>query len=622
MTVLTFNTERIKWNFPPTLGGIAQGFNDSGKEFCTANILEHVVREIIQNSLDAMDARYSDRPVVIRMKKMDMERDIINADDLVKHVEESLTTTRNQKNEKGVKFYRNALKVLKKSKIPVLKIIDENTTGLNGDKWDSLVYMEGTPSKDNTASGGSFGIGKNAPYAASALSLVCYSTRYLHKHRIEKFIARCKLVAHENPGKHGEELQHVGFGTSHKFDGKRYPPVLGNLIHDIFRLKNRGTGIFIIGFNGRNWENAARISIASNFFVAIHDKKLSVQVGKNDITHETLNEEYFGNENQKQYYDLYKNSDTPVTISGDFGTFHLKVVIGDEKMENRVAYINRRGMLITAERAFHKNPFAVRIEIGKYTAVVWATDDKTDERVRTMEPPTHESIEYKRIVDPDECSKTRSELQEISDKIKNHINDLLNTNASNESTALTELSDIIPYVSDPKNPEKNDKKTKHMDDTKTDEPIPVKIISIKDNITSVNGIEDLEDESNLYGDGAGAGSGNENNLDKNKKHASISNMENMRIVRHGDILRVAFDSKTGANKFVIYPAGEEEQNEEPIIPTHVNNVGTDTDSIKLDDSAVTVNTKKGARVVLDVPLEKSSQYTGYSIVEYQTRRKK
>ena len=612
----------IKWYFPPTCGGVAQGFNDSGKEFFAAGVPEHVVREIIQNSLDAKSTRYSDRPVTIKMEKIEMDRDIINANEIAKHVEESLKSTTEQQNEKGIKFYNNALKILKKPKIPVLKVIDKNTTGLDGSKWDALVYKEGTPSKDNVAAGGSFGIGKNAPYVASKLSMVCYSTRYLNKHRTEKFIARCKLVAHADPENSDIELQHVGFGTSNKFNGKRYPPILGNEMHKEFRLENSGTGIFIMGFNERNWEKAVRRSIACNFFAAIHDRNLSVQIGDADITNETLNEEYFGDEKQKQYYELYKNANKPIiTISGKFGTFNLKISVGRDEMENRVAYINRRGMLVTSEKMPYKNPFSARIEIGKYVAVIWAADDKTDERVRVMEPPTHETIEYKRIMDPDERERTKTELEKIADKIREHIRKELNLDATRQSTALTELSNIIPYISDPN---KDNNENSNAEYKKQNETIPIKKIHHKGGITSVSRTEDDGDNSDMPGTGSGAGSG-KNKSDNNKtdrKGASIVNMDNVRVVRHGNVIRVAFNSKTGANKFVIYPAGEEEQDEERIKIAHANDVSTVAESITVRDDAIMVNASKGTRVVLDVPLEESSQYTGYSIVEYQTRRKK
>ena len=604
----------MKWFFPPTYGGVSQGFNDSGKEFFAADVVEHIVREIIQNSLDATNPKYPDRPVVVKMKKIELERGAINAGNLAKHVAESLKCTIDQKNEKGIKFYKESLKILKKAKLPVLEVIDENTTGLNGNKWDALVYKEGTPSKDTTAAGGSFGIGKNAPYAASALSLVCYSTRYLDRHRTEKFIARCKLVAHGNPANPDEELQHVGFGTSKDFDGKHYPPIMGGGIRAEFRLPKNGTGIFIIGFKKYDWEERARRSIACNFFAAIHDKNLSVQVGNVDITNETLNGEDFGDEKQKHYYDLYRNFDKPIIISGEFGEFNLKIATGDDSMENRVAYVNRRGMLVTVEKAFSKNPFSARIDIGKYAAVVWASDDKTDMRVRAMEPPTHESIEYKRIQDPAEYRKTMHALKDISDKIRKHIMKKLHVDAFEQKTDLTELSDIIPFISDPDENNGSDENA----GSKQNELIEVRKRPIKNHIMSVGDGEN--------GEGAGRGSGHagggKSKNGKDKKRGDTANMENVRVVRHGDMLRVAFTPKTGANKFIIRPAGEEYKEEDPILVTRAEDVHSSTKSVNTRDNVITVNADKDARVVLDIPLGQSLQYTGYSIVEYRTRRKK
>ncbi len=313
----------LKWHFPPTVGGPEQGFNDSGKEFFTAGILEHVVREIIQNSLDAKDPRHPDKPVVVRMSKIELERSAINASSLARHVAESLKSTREKNNEKGVRVYQRALKMLKSRKIPVLVAVDENTTGLNDTRWARLVHEEGTTSKDGPAAGGSFGIGKNAPYAASALGLVCYSTHFPSRHRTEMFIARCKLVSHADPDDKNRQLQHVGLGTSEDFDGRRYPPVMGREIHEAFRLKKTGTGIFIVGFKvERDWEKIVVRSVARNFFAAIHDKKLSVQVGDFEITNETLND-CLEKESQKAYYELYRNSEQPIAVGGGGGGVEL-----------------------------------------------------------------------------------------------------------------------------------------------------------------------------------------------------------------------------------------------------------------------------------------------------------
>ena len=620
----------LKWHFPPTHGGPAQGFNDSGKEFFTADIMDHVVREIIQNSLDAKDPRHPDSPVAVKMRRFDLARGVINAAELTGHISESLKSTREKKNDKGVRFYESALRILKKPRISVLKVTDENTTGLDGARWESLVYDEGTTSKDSAAAGGSFGIGKNAPYAASALGLVCYSTRYPNGHRVSKFIARCKIVAHQDPKDRSQKLQHVGFGTSGEYDGSNYPPVLGADIHASFKLDKTGTGIFIMGFKEeRGWQKAVVRSIVRNFFAAIHDKKLSVIVEGTEITNETL-DEHFGRDSRKlkQYYDLYRNSEQPITVEGDGGwRLHLKIATGDEDMDNRVAYVNSRGMLITAEKSFNRNPFGPGIDAGKYVAVVRAADDATDVMVREMEPPTHESIEYKRIEDLGRRKTVMKQLQDVSAKIRKHIRERLDLETFEQKTELRELSDIIPYVSDPD-------KDNEDDDDKTSSQLrqPIGIHKVRAGTGAVKAAEPEDDG----GDGEGDGDGTEGEGGKGGKgggggkppddrasntRKTVSNMRNVRIVRHGgNAMRVAFDTKTGASKFVIKPVGEEYKDEPPIAIASAGSVSGAKSVEVLGENTIRVNSKPGSRVVLDVSPGALHEYTAYTILEYRARR--
>ena len=612
------NLPRLEWHFPPTGGGVAQGFNDSSEEFFKANVMEHVVREIIQNSLDAKDARYPERPVIVRMSQGDVVPDIINWKGLAKHVEKALERVLFQGNKKGATFYRVALKALQKGRIPILRMTDENTTGLRGSKWDALVYQEGTPDKSGiNAAGGSYGIGKNAPYAASGLGLVCYSTRYLDRHRVEKFIARCKLVAHGKPeSEGGEELQHVGFGTVGVFDGRRFPPIEGNQIHDAFRLKKSGSGIFIIGFTENGWKKTARRSIAKNFFAAIHDRKLSVLLDGEDITNETLYENF---DTDRQYYNLYRNADEPIKITGKFGEFCLKLDVGGESMRNRVAYVNRRGMLITDEKPFRRNPFSARIgDIGKYVAIMWAADDKTDARVRTMEPPTHETIEFERIECTAEREKTEAELRIINGIISEHIKAKLDIQVG-QTTNLTELADIIPFDDDPDSG--NRPGAKHSNENDTIEY--KKIRMAKNTIVSAenpDGEVDADCPDGTGTDSAGGSVSSGNGRQINGK--TTANMKDVRIVRSGDMLRVAFTTKSKANKFAIRPAGEENKAEAAMRITSVTNVNPCGEPPRLLNDIITIDTVENERVILDVMMDKGVPYTGYSIMEYATRRRK
>ena len=597
--------DNIQWHFPETGGGYSQGFNDSSKEYFAADPLGHVVREIIQNSLDAKDERYPDNPVIVKMKMIELESKLINSSGLAKHVEKSYESTETQDNQKGIKFYKKSLDLLKKQNIPTLKITDENTTGLKGDKWEALVHKEGTTSKNDESAGGSYGIGKNAPYVASALSTVCYSTRYLNGHREEKFIIRSKLVSHNDPEGSQNELQHIGYGTNSARTGKYFPPISGNKIDRIFRLEKDGTGIFILGFNQNSWEKYARRSIASNFFASIHDKKLIVHVGNHMINHENLNGEF--GKTGKQYYDLYRGSKKKIPIEGEFGKFHLKIATGDESMENDVAYINKHGMLVTRNKQFSKNPFYVKISPGNYTALVWTQDSKTEKQIRTMEPPTHESVEYQRIDDDQEGIQEK--LKEINQKIKEKLKEELDIEEIGESTPLNELAEIIPFSND-----QNGVDSKGIQ--KPDrENIPVKIKPITSG-SAATGSENKDDN----GENTGGDAPNTPTRQKNRPSKAVkSSMDDARIIRHGQAIRILFNSKTGANKFTIHPVGEEDKNDRPIEITGVRELQRDTKS-SINNDIITVFSKRGARASIEVTADKDLQYTSYKIVEYRTRR--
>ena len=438
---------------------MSYGFNDSSQEFFKGGIIEHTMREIIQNSLDAKNNRHPD-PVTVEIKLASVKKSTIGAGNLIRHVKASLKRSENDRQEKGIDFFKTALKILGKKEIPMLTIIDKNTTGLTNQKWNALVYQEGTPYKFGvSAPGGSFGIGKNAPYAASKLRLVCYSTRYFDRNRIEKFIARCKLVTHDDP-KSNKELQHIGFGTdTTKLEKHRFPPILGKRIPEVFKLPIGGTGIFIVGFTENGWEDEAKQSIAENFFTAIHEKKLIVKIGDEQLTHATLNDVSFGDKNRRHYYETIKKPDHRTVINGEFGSFELLLTVNKKDMENRVAYVNKRGMMITDDKRFKTNPFNARLslDMGKFAAVLWAIDNITDERIRKMEPPTHESIDYTRLDQP-QLENTKKQLKAIQSDITKYIRGILEKDSETEQTNLSELAHILPFVSEPNNEEAKDHK--------------------------------------------------------------------------------------------------------------------------------------------------------------------
>ncbi len=129
------------WNFEKYQENSVKRDSSSEKFFKDQEILESIVREFVQNSLDAKD--HPDKPVEITFNQKTLPLDSLkelHLDRLLEHVKSSGLS---QKLNKEVEF---------------LIIEDFNTTGLEGDKLHSFFYGDNITNKDK--GGGSHGIGK------------------------------------------------------------------------------------------------------------------------------------------------------------------------------------------------------------------------------------------------------------------------------------------------------------------------------------------------------------------------------------------------------------------------------------------------------------------------------
>lgn len=207
--------KEIGWNFPSSGGGAQAGFNDPGIETYAGKPFESLAREIIQNSLDA---RVSfDKPVTVAFQvenisssKFPKHADILGI--MKKCLQE------NKQEDKAGKFFRRAVDILQKPKIACLKVLDYNTTGLRDGKkgddkhgqWHCLVKATGQNTNENSIAGGSYGIGKSAPFAVSDLRTVFYSTRYEENGDVMcRAQGKSILVSHKLKG--GDYSQAIGF---------------------------------------------------------------------------------------------------------------------------------------------------------------------------------------------------------------------------------------------------------------------------------------------------------------------------------------------------------------------------------------------------------------------------
>ena len=599
----------LKWTFPPTGGGVAHGFNDSAQEHFRNDAWKHTIRELIQNSLDAV--RNKGNPVVVEISLIDIPSSELGASDLAKHVEAALKRANEQGEEHGEKFYKDALKILKRKKIKTLAVKDANTTGLVDGKWHALVFNEGTTDKSGVGSaGGSFGIGKNAPYLVSELKTVCYSTYYARPGREERFIARCKLIAHDDPKGRDGELQHIGFGTKEKVQrNKRAPPTRGQNIYKDFRLGGVGSGIFIVGFNplSKNWLKSAEKSIAESFFEAIHTEKLRIKLEGRLIARDTLDEIFEDDRNNESfyYYRAVRGDPNVMTanIKTELGQFTLRFCIGEDNMTNRIAYVNRRGMLVTDTKQRGKNPFHKSIGSGwaKYAAVVMATDDRTDKKIREMEPPNHGTIEPGLIIDPGRRDEMEAALSIVREKITETIGKALQLSVKDQEINISELADIIPIDGD-ENSGKNEQ----------GQNVELELRSRKLK-PSKSGKSYTEQKGK--GGGMTGPIGKKRGRKYERKDQDVAILENVRIMRVDDRMRVAFTPTINADsiRFLIRPAGEERMREHAISISKAKAL-TKNVSVCLDGKAISISPKNENRIMLDLMVGKTKAYTGYEVV--------
>ena len=432
------------WNFPPLNGGV-DVVQDSASEFFTDNPISKLVRETIQNSLDAKKDGLAD-PVKVTFTESSINRDLFDGAELRKHLRACHERVAKDGLDREIgRFYREAERTLSKN-VRVLSIVDMGTTGLDDEtKWKALVRQEGAVNKQGAVSGGSFGIGKNAVFNVSALRAVLYSTRYLERRRgrQERMQAKSTLMSHPSPNG-GKDLQHVGFL---EWKGvKNYAE-----LPQEFRLDDTGTGVFILGFapqvDDREWIDATLRAVVENFFYAIHDEKLEVEIKSRGARAETVNRdtidvhfERLYPERKPAYYYHRAICEEAKTVELDSLLGNLRLYLLPNEGPRRTAYVNRMGMLISDSLDQRINPVSPRRPTlwPDFAAVVVPDTDVGDSWSRRMETPSHDAVSPTKIKGADVV------FRDARRAIRDAIDAEVGTNDPREESNIHELGELLP----------------------------------------------------------------------------------------------------------------------------------------------------------------------------------
>lgn len=455
----------INWRFPPLSGGTKQGFNNNDIEaFKGEYIIDNLAREVCQNSLDAKSAK-AVGPVRVSFKLEEVERSLFPLFDqyegFIQACKEYYTDNMGHQLEN---FLDSAELMLKRDHIPILVVRDYNTTGLKGshtrdikDPWEALTSADGISAGKDEGSGGSYGIGKNAPFACSAMRMVFYNT--LDEDNESAFIGVGRLATFHDKAL-DDDTQRVGRYQNNQTETGQYLPIYPSDkdgFRDLFvREKGQiGTDVIIAGFAySDNWARNVEKAIAKNFFVAIANNTLVVDIvaGNESITIdadslaallERLKDE--GDMSETLHlYEAYTKPDYQTTLTIESENDVEVRIISRPDIGKKIANFRNTGMLIdTYYRRIWQN----------YACVVVVTERGLSDLLKKTEPAKHDNWDAKRIQGDSESAKherkrARDAINAIRDKVRIILVDLYER-APEKTVDAAGVGDYLPDAADP-----------------------------------------------------------------------------------------------------------------------------------------------------------------------------
>lgn len=448
----------IGWRFPPLNGGEGQGFEHAGMAHFQGDLLGCLAREVIQNSLDARLADSKPVEVTFEMKDINLHRHL-GGDELRRHI---LACGEAATGEKPKRFFADAASLLDAEAIPCLGISDGNTTGLGEKQWRALVKMQGDSAKRDSISGGSFGIGKNAPFAVSPLRTVCYWTCATNgRKNIEKFQAKAILMSHDWPVNGSvEATQGAGYYGLVEACSEIRPP----RVPSVFRnLNDRsepvgGTTVWITGFRTDGaWQRQIARSVIANYFYAIDHDRLDVLIDPDDSPEEPttslvkgslkgafdyLTSEMAADRDLEDAYTFWRvqheKDPTFEKDLGDLGLVRLWIEVGED-LPRKVALIRGTGMLITDNQ---RGLMRFRDLLG-FAAVCVFESDEANELLRQMENPAHDQFEPERLPEQ-QRQRGREALASVVKWIREKLKEVATLPRPEGGVDLVELRRFLP----------------------------------------------------------------------------------------------------------------------------------------------------------------------------------
>ena len=412
----------ICWDFPLLGSSSKRGTNDAAiTMFKGSGDMDGLAREVCQNSLDARRKELPvEEPVTVKFSLINIKRDDF---DMFSGFAEAVAGARSywENNPLGNKdiseFLDNVEHALEAEEIPVLVMSDYGTTGLNGvypkpnevSYWDLLLNTEGISIKPDSNSAGSFGIGKNAPFAYSSLNMVFYNTYATDGGRAFQGVTHLVTTQRDVAG----QPRPASDTGKYLFmeDEYSWRPILPSdnctlAGIDAFERVEYGTDVAVFGFKKHlyeDWEKQIAVALMKNFVMAIMDGKLEAVVESPDasytINSDTLEDLLFSSfrdeiqlKYTRQIYETIKDGSKTLAKIAEDGdlTIYMRY---EDRYSQSLSRFRSTGMLINTTTNDCLPHFSVVVVVND------VGDQLLSETLRAAEPPQHTEWKGKWIVD-------------------------------------------------------------------------------------------------------------------------------------------------------------------------------------------------------------------------------
>lgn len=612
-----------EWRFISNQNSTIIGINDAGIETFTANMNRSLVRETIQNSLDAIIPG-SQGPVQVEFHLFELDRESVP--DVEKlHLVMKKCRDSNKDEPDAYKFFDAADNILSRPKVNVLRISDHNTIGLEGSdsckkgtSWSRLVKESGSSNKGQN-SGGSFGIGKSAAFACSDLRTVFYSSMDLEQLRSNFGVAR--LVSFED-----DSLDWTtGVGYYSEDDRFVAIPELAEL-DPTYRRQDSGTDIYILGMHdAEKFRDVFVRAVLLDFLVSLVKGKLTVHIQGEIIDKKSL-PRYMAELNSYQgeeikalldYYHLLTSSDPNIIkVSLDSNVYGKKYGFSDGEctlyLKENEGY-NRKVLMTRSAgmRILEQNRISGSIE---FTGVMIIEGLKMNETFKAMEVPSHDAWE------PGRCRGNEKYYEKVLGDLIRYIKKCVNDNFGKVSVDAIDAigaSDFLPDKIDEENPSGSKKNGLNTNikalSEKTVEPTrkKSKMVDLKE-ASPEGGSSGSAGIGDKGGKGPGMGEGPDPGATTKKSGEKIKYIEipvKKRLVSAGSkkgeyVLSFVSPSKAEKGKLEFHLSGEQSDFELPVYEAKIVSGSSRTSIEKVIENKIYLkNLVKGDSIKLEVKVE-------------------